>query len=72
MGFTTDVNAAGIRTQGFHLRGLYLYVYRDDIKGLGIGFRAYPTETPGIWSLTWNVTTPMVGEGSIFITLRNI
>lgn len=72
MGFTTDVNAAGIRTTGFHMRGPYLYVYRDDIKGLGTSFRVFPTETLGIWSLTWNVSLPMVGEGARFVTLRNV
>lgn len=72
IGFTSDdIQADSVIAKGFLFAARTLLVFRNGRKedGLATFIRAFPTETPGIWSLKWNVKG--TNDGGVTVTLRD-
>ncbi|KAH8884129.1 hypothetical protein GQ53DRAFT_830052 [Thozetella sp. PMI_491] len=67
--FTSNLGTPGFITKGFRWAGKVLYVYREDKGALVMQWTVFPTDTPGIWSLAWNISSTQV-EGVKAVTLR--
>jgi hypothetical protein len=60
--------AADTRTYGFLLGDGFFKVMRNDGRVLLPAYCAFPTATPGVWSLSWNVTSDR--QDGFPVTLR--
>jgi len=69
-------NGGNIRTDGFLMSGFREIVINSDGQGgnlmMSPVYCAFPTEKPGIWSLSWNETDPARLEIGVPVELQNV